>query len=170
MAEDPTAGRPFIFAIDPGLTAGVCLIQRDNLTKLYSDELKWKEAARYMALVFGEFKTELDVVCEAFRITPQTAKNSAGAAATAIEQIGQVRLMCLQYGVSDGDSLPLQTPGDAQDFSNGDKLRALGWWHKGGKGHANMALRHAALRLLRTGCRDRTLLGLDSEQPTEKTS
>ena len=163
MADDPTAGRPFVLAIDPGLTAGLCLIERDGLKKLYSDELTWKPAARYMARVFGELTTQVDVVCESFRITPQTAKNSAGAAATAIEQIGQVRLLCLQYGVSDGDTLPLQTPGDAQDFSDGDKLRALGWWHKGGKGHANMALRHAALRLLRTGCRDRTLLGLSSE-------
>lgn len=161
MADDPTAGRPFIVAIDPGLMNGVCLIQRDGLLKLYSDELGWKAMTRYLAQVFLELGDQVDVVVETFRITPQTAKNSAGAANTAIEVIGMVKLLCAQYSVSDGDSLPLQTPGDAEAFTDGNKLRTLGWWHKGGKGHANMALRHAALRLLRTGCRERGLLGLD---------
>lgn len=166
MTDDPTAGRPFVLAIDPGLSNGVCLIQRDGLIKLYSDELPWKGLTRYVAQTFLELENDVDVVVESFRISVQTAKNSAGAAAYAIEVIGMVKLLMAQYGVGDPEQLPLQTPGDAEAFTDGAKLRELGWWHKGGKGHANMALRHAALRLLRTGCRDRALLGLD-EQPVQ---
>lgn len=159
--EDPTAGRPFVLAVDPGLANGVCLIQRDGLVKLHSDELTWKPLTRYMAETFLELGDQVDVVVEAFRITVQTAKNSQ--APWALEVIGMTRLLCAQYGVSDGDSLPLQTPGDAEAFTDAAKLRALGWWHRGGGGHANMALRHAALRLLRTGCREQVLLGLDDK-------
>lgn len=158
--HDPTAGRPFVLAVDPGRANGVCLIQREGLVKLHSDELDWISMTRYVANTCLELETQLDVVVETFRISIQTAKNGVGANET-IEAIGMVRLLTLQYGVSDG-TLPLQSPGDAQDFTDGKKLRDLGWWHKGGKGHANMALRHAALRLLRTGCRDRALLGLDT--------
>lgn len=162
MADDPTAGRPFVLAIDPGRANGVCLIQRDGLIKLCSDELGWKDASRYLANTMLELGDQLDVVVEAFRISINTAKHAAGAIET-IEQIGRVRLLCVQYGISDGDSMPLQTVADANAFSDGKKLRALGWWHKGGEGHANMALRHAALRLLRTDCREPALLGLDTE-------
>jgi len=161
--HDPTAGRPFVLAIDPGRANGVCLVQRDGLVRLHSDELDWIEMTRYVANTCLELGTQLDVVVETFRISIQTAKNGVGANET-IEAIGMVRLLTLQYGVSDG-TLPLQTPGDAQDFSDSKKIRELGWWYRGGGGHANMAARHVALRLLRTGCRDRVLLGLDTEVP-----
>lgn len=139
----------------------MCLVQRDGLVKLYSDELQWKALTRYVARTFLELGEQVDVVVEAFRITPQTAKNSANSAQLAIEVIGMVRLLTAQYSVGDLQPDQLQTPADANAFTDGAKLRALGWWHRGGGGHANMALRHAALRLLRTGCRDRLLLGLD---------
>jgi hypothetical protein len=153
--------RPLVVAVDPGKANGVGLVRRDGLVKLYSAELTWRELASYLGGIFREYGNELDVVVESFTITHSTANNAPGALGT-IEVIGQVRLMAWLYGVlEDPDALPLQTPRDAQDFTDSAKLRALGWWHKGGKGHANMALRHCALRLLRTGTRDRTLLGLE---------
>lgn len=153
--------RPFVLAVDPGVACGLGIVRRDTLVKVYSGELKWRELATYLGGIFIEHRDQIDVVVERFTITPQTAKNAAGALTT-IEVIGQVRLMAWLYGVTeDPDAIPLYTPGDAEKFTDGDKLRALGWWHKGGKGHANMALRHCALRLLRTGTRDRTLLGLE---------
>lgn len=165
--HDPTAGRPFILTVDPGGANGVCLVERDGLKKLYSDELEWIPLTRYMAGVYVELGDQVDTVVESFRISTFTAKNGPGALQT-IEVIGMCRLLTVQYGVGDG-TIPLQTPGDASDFTDGKKLRALGWWHKGGAGHANMALRHAALRLLRTGCRDPLLLGLaPAEVPHEE--
>lgn len=153
--------RRFVLAVDPGVACGIGVVQRDTLMKVYSAELTWRELAAYLGGIFTEYRDEVDVVVERFTITPQTPKNGPGALAT-IETIGQIRLMAWQYGVlEDPDAMPLQTPGEAEKFSDGAKLRALGWWHKGGKGHANMALRHCALRLLRTGARDRTLLGLE---------
>lgn len=155
--------KPLILAVDPGLANGACLVRREGLEKLHSTELPWIELTDWIASVFIEHGNDVDVVVESFRITPFTAKTSAGSANTAIEVIGQVKLLMKQFGVGDPMDLPQQTPGDAQAFADGKKLRALGWWHKGGEGHANMALRHAALRLLRTGCRERVLLGLDTE-------
>lgn len=155
--------KPFVLAVDPGLANGVCLVEREGLVKLYSDELTWRPLTVYLAATFLELGDQVDVVVEAFRITIQTAKNSQ--APFSLEVIGQVKLLMAQYGVPGDpdftDNLPLQTPGDAEAFTDGNKLRTLGWWHRGGKGHANMALRHAALRLLRTGVRDPKLLGLE---------
>lgn len=137
------------------------MVRRDDLTKVESFEAPWLETCRWLSQEFAARGPDIDVVIESFRITPQTAKNSAGAADTAIEVIGMVKLLVAQYQVlAEPDKLPKQTPGDANDFTDSAKLRALGWWHKGGKGHANMALRHAALRLLRTGSRQAVLLGL----------
>lgn len=162
MADKPQPQlKPYVLAVDPGLANGVGLIQYDGLVKLYSAELGWRELTSYVSSVMIQYGEGLDVVVERFLITPKTAKNSAGSANTAIEVIGMVKLLMAQYRVGDPDNLPLQTPADAEAFMDGDRLRALGWWHKGGKGHANMALRHAGLRLLREGCRDRVLLGLD---------
>jgi hypothetical protein len=157
--------KPLVVAVDPGKSNGVALVRRDDLAKLWSDEVPWLGLARYLSGTFKEHGNDLDVVCEAFRISPATATNSAGAAHSAIEVIGQIKLLMAQYGVlgelSAADGLPLQTVADAEAFLDGKRLRALGWWHRGGKGHANMALRHAGLRLLRTGVRDRRLLGLE---------
>jgi hypothetical protein len=157
------AVRPYILAVDPGRAVGICLVQRDGLVCLYKGELDWKEMARYISEVFLDLGDKVDVVVEAFRISINTAKNAKGAVET-MECIGMVRLLCRQYKVNDGDSMALQTSADAQAFTDGAKLRALGWWYRGGGGHANMALRHAALRLLRTGCRDAALLGLDTQE------
>lgn len=153
--------RPFVVCVDPGVACGLGIVRRDTLMKVHSAELTWRELATHLGGIFLEHRDQIDVVVERFTITMQTAKNAAGANAT-IEVIGQVRLMAWQYGVlEDPDAMPLQTPGNAEKFTDSAKLRALGWWHKGGKGHANMALRHCALRLLETGTRDRTLLGLE---------
>lgn len=153
--------RPLVMAIDPGLANGVCMVRRDTLEKVESLEAPWPEACSWVSEQFRAQGGDIDVVVETFRITPATAKHSAGSANTAIEVIGMVKLLVAQYRVlADPDALPLQTPADAHAFTDSAKLRELGWWHRGGKGHANMALRHAALRLLRTGCRDKRLLGL----------
>lgn len=153
--------RTFVLAVDPGGANGLALVRRDTLEKVESLEAPWPDACRWIATVFTDHGPNVDVVVERFIITPATGKHSAGSAALAIEVIGMVRLMCLQYKVlADPDTLTLYTSAEAKSFMTSQKLRELGWWHRGGKGHANMALSHVGVRLLRTGCRDPRLLGL----------
>ena len=51
-----------------------------------------------------------------------------------------------------------QMPVDAKRMFPNEALKALGTWHRGGEGHANDAMRHALLRLVKTGWVPKELL------------
>jgi hypothetical protein len=43
----------------------------------------------------------------------------------------------------------IQTPAEAKSFAPNTLLKSLGFWHKGGEGHANDAIRHAIVYMVR---------------------
>jgi hypothetical protein len=49
-------------------------------------------------------------------------------------------------------------PADAMTMFDNEKLKKLEYWHRGGKGHALDAIRHALLRLVKTGWKPIRLL------------
>ena len=84
--------KPYILACDPGESSGLCLVRRDPFELLWSDELDWIHNARKVDETLRELGGEnVDVVCERFTITAQTAKNSQQG--ISLEVIGQVRLL-----------------------------------------------------------------------------
>ena len=143
----------YILAIDPGLTTGFVLIETDGPSVVYSGELDFMETGKALTHYLTHLGADVDVVIERFIITQQTAKNSQ--APWSLELIGVTRYLCDLHGI---DDLKMQSPTDAKNFSTNSKLKALGLWHKGGKGHAMDAMRHALLYMVRQGYNDRRLL------------
>lgn len=151
--------KPYVLTVDPGLANGVALVQREPMEKIWSDELDWKGTYRKVNNTLHELGGEnVDVVVEKFIITPNTGKLSQ--APWSLEVIGQMRALAWLHGCTGADgSITLQKSGDALDFAPNSRLRAVGLWHRGGAGHAKVALKHALLFLVNTGWRDPRLLG-----------
>ncbi len=146
--------KPYVLSVDPGESSGICLMQREPFELLWSDELPWPETARKVDETLRNLGGEnVDVVVERFTITVQTAKNSQQG--ISLEVIGMVKLLTLAHKAGE---VTLQSPNDAKNFCTNPRLRALGTWHVGGGGHALDAIRHAILRLTRTGWTDSRLL------------
>ena len=91
---------------------------------------------------------QLEVACERFTINAQTVKNSQ--APYSLEQIGILKQCMLDLGM-DLDLLKMQAPSDAKALFPNEALKKLGYWHKGGEGHALDAIRHGLLRFVKTG-------------------
>jgi hypothetical protein len=56
------------------------------------------------------------------------------------------------------DDIYFQSPADAKAMFPNPQLKKLGYWHRGGEGHALDAIRHALLRLAKTGWKPVKLL------------
>lgn len=140
-------------AIDPGLVTGFALVDTEGPSVVYSAELDWQETGMKQGELLMQHPDEIDIVLERFIITQQTAKNSQ--APYSLELIGQTKWIAWRCGAPEP---VMQSPTDAKNFSTNGKLKALGLWHKGGKGHAMDALRHALLFMVRDGFSDRRLL------------
>lgn len=146
--------KPYVLSIDPGLSSGIAFIRREPLKLVHSDELPPNETGDFVSALLREYPPDhVDVVMERFLITQATAKNSQQG--VSLEVIGVVKYLCHAYGA---DPVTLQTPADAKSFSSNARLKQLELWHVGGEGHALDALRHAVLRLTRTGWTDPRLL------------
>lgn len=142
--------KSYVLAIDPGGTTGICLLKRDPLELVWSDELpSWVTVARTVDHTLRTHGKDVDVVCERFTITQQTAKNSQQT--LPLELIGMVRLLTK---IHLDEEITLQLPADAKRFATNPRLKALGLWHVGGGGHALDAIRHGVLRLTKTGWQD----------------
>jgi hypothetical protein len=148
--------KPLILWVDPGLASGICLVERDGPTVVWSSEEDWKGTVRLATDALRSYGGDkVHVGCERFIITPKTGTNSQ--APWSLEIIGMMRLLSEAYGAGE---LDLQNPNEALEFVPNDRLKAFGLWHKGGKGHAKDALRHALLHLVNTTHgQDRRLLG-----------
>jgi hypothetical protein len=141
----------YILAIDPGKATGIALFSR---TDSQEPELIWsgeEQFAGYVAVVrefFSTYGDSLEVVCEKFTINMQTAKKAQ--APYSLECIGALKMILLDNG-RDPESLQYQLPADAMAMFTNEKLKKLGYWHRGGEGHALDAIRHALLKLAKTG-------------------
>jgi hypothetical protein len=135
-----------IIAIDPGLVSGVAHVQIDDagaFSVISTAELDPFETGAWLQdRLASVADMDLAVVAvERFTITPKTATNSA--APWSLEVIGQTRWIFAQ--AAPGRALVMQSPADAKTIFPNARLKELGLWHRGGKGHALDALRHAAL-------------------------
>lgn len=97
----------------------------------------------------------LEVVCERFTINAQTVRNTQ--APYSLEQIGILKQCLMDIGVAP-DDIYFQSPADAKAMFTNEKLKKLGYWHKGGEGHALDAIRHGLLRLVKSGWKPVKLL------------
>jgi hypothetical protein len=142
-----------VLSVDPGKASGVAVVRwsrdpEDVPTVVRSAEVQPEEFADEVSpwLSEGVSGGDLLVVCERFTINAQTVRNSQ--APYSLEQIGVLKHLCREAG-HPVDSIAFQSPVDAKTMFPNDRLRALGTWHRGGAGHANDAIRHALLALVR---------------------
>ena len=148
MSDPIKLAMSVVMAVDPGKMTGVALFDGTNhqsfeldidvvFTKLYDLVKMYRPAA---------------VICEAFRITVQTAKNTQ--APWSLELIGALRLTCLLFDIP----FILQSPSDAKGFATDDKLKAMEWYNPSKGGHQNDATRHLMAWLVRNNWYDPRLV------------
>jgi len=151
----------FILAVDPGKLSGVCLFSIETGHEpelLWSgeyDESNFAVPVREAIMEADLGGSVLEVACERFTITAQTAKNSQ--APYSLEQIGVLKHLIRE---SNGTASPIvyQGPVDAKRLFPNDALKKLDYWHRGGEGHALDAIRHGLLYLAKHGWTPRRLL------------
>jgi hypothetical protein len=150
-----------ILAVDPGKASGICYFTYDEVSDpvlLWSGEYLQHEYAEPIRRAFSYAKSQgvrLEVVCERFTINAQTVKNSQ--APYSLEQIGILKQIMMDIG-REPDDIYFQSPADAKAMFENPKLKKLGYWHKGGEGHALDAIRHGLLRLVKIGWKPLDLL------------
>lgn len=149
----------YVLSVDPGKASGVVFMSLDNEVpnKIASAEVQPNEFATYIETFLSGWKQYEDfvVVCERFTINAQTVRNSQ--APYSLEQIGVLKHLC-RVANYDPESIIFQSPADAKAMFPNEALKKIGTWHVGGEGHANDAMRHALLRLVKTGWKPRILL------------
>lgn len=144
----------YILAIDPGKITGVALLRKDedavDPVLAGSWELEQTEfGAAIREIIWNPvIRYNLDIVCERFVINAQTVRNSQ--APYSLEVIGMLKL-CMIDNQRLVDDIYFQAPANAMAMFSNEKLKKLGYWHRGGAGHALDAIRHALLRAVNTG-------------------
>ena len=138
-----------ILAIDPGKLSGWAYLSGDG-SFFQSGELDFAGIA---ALVeeYGR-KPSVQLVVERFVIGTTTGKRPDSN--WSLEIIGLARWA----SILSGNPLVIQAPGNAKKFGLDGRLKVMGWWYKGGAGHANDAARHLLLYRVSTGWWDDRLL------------
>jgi hypothetical protein len=143
-----------ILAVDPGKKSGVTTFSHEKGSEpllLASGEFLMEEYHRPIIEAIqlaSDEKCAFEIVCERFTINAQTIKNSQ--APYSLEQIGVLKYLMLINEI-DPNTLIFQSPSDAKRMFDNSALKKLGYWHKGGEGHALDAMRHGLLRLVKTG-------------------
>ncbi len=146
----------WILSIDPGKMTGLALIKiEDGVPEIvWSKETEYMDTCNEMNIVIAEHRADnLRVLYERFIITPMTAKNSV--APWSLELIGVIKYLTGAYGVTD---VVDQSPATAKNFCPNPRLKAVGFWHRGGAGHAQDALRHVVTHLVDCGWHHENLL------------
>jgi hypothetical protein len=151
-----------VLAVDPGKASGIAIITWDKAAQTtpvlsYSNEVQpdqfGDEITQGLSYLTGP--EDFSVVCESFTINAQTVRNSQ--APWSLENIGVLKYLCRTHGY-DPLKIAFQTPVNAKTMFPNPALRQVGVWHKGGEGHANDAIRHGLLRLVKMGWKPVELL------------
>ena len=149
----------YVLSVDPGKASGIVFMSLDGDVpqKIASIEAQPEEFAQNIEIFLSDWKKyeDFSVVCERFTINAQTVRNSQ--APYSLEQIGVLKHLCRKAGYLP-DNIVFQSPADAKAMFPNEALKKVGTWHVGGEGHANDAMRHALLRLVKTGWKPRVLL------------
>ncbi len=151
-----------VLAVDPGKATGVALLSwsgnpDETPERLYSTECQPDSFANDVLIGLADWKRyeNFKVVCERFVINAATARNSQ--APYSLEQIGVLKHLCRENGYP-VENIIFQAPVDAKNMFPNKALQTIGTWHKGGEGHANDAIRHGLLALVRSRWIPRVLL------------
>lgn len=147
-----------VLSVDPGKATGIAILSWDGVndpTILSTHEVQPADFAQIVRSGIDSANGELLVVCERFVINAQTARNSQ--APYSLEQIGVLK-QCLRDAQIDEESIIWQSPADAKAMFPNEALKKVGYWHRGGEGHALDALRHALLCLVKKGWKPSALL------------
>lgn len=137
-----------IVAIDPGLKTGMCAFwyaDGQDPTMAWSDELDEHEVIPRLRQELAE-NPDLELVVERFTINMATAKKAQ--APYSLELIGAIKQTMRDVGRPVED-ITLQKPADAMAMFPNEALKKLGYWHRGGAGHALDSIRHAMIYLVR---------------------
>lgn len=133
-----------IVAVDPGKATGVALFRShgtDDPVLLESHEFgredleKWLEE-KLLRSTAGE---DVHVVAERYIIGDADSPWS-------LRELGVLSYLSRKGGWGEPS---LQSPADAKSFCPNERLKSLGYWHKGGAGHALDAVRHGILYMVR---------------------
>lgn len=150
-----------VLSVDPGKASGIALFAYMDGSEpeiVWSGEYQQEEYARPIREALADAMMRsipIEVVCERFTINAQTVRNSQ--APYSLEQIGILKQCLMDIGVAP-DDIYFQSPADAKAMFTNEKLKKLGYWHKGGEGHALDAIRHGLLRLVKSGWKPVKLL------------
>lgn len=151
-----------VLAVDPGKTTGVALIvwsgvQEDTPALEYAEELDEETFGTTISrLIQNWYSNDMFyIVCERFTITAQTVRNSQ--APFSLEQIGVLKHIAREHRYP-VDLITFESPVNAKTMFPNEALKKIGTWHKGGEGHANDAIRHALLKLVKSGWKPKILL------------
>lgn len=149
----------YVLSVDPGKASGIALLKLDGdlPERVLSVEAQPDEFANHIEMLLDGWRQKEDfvVVCERFTINAQTVRNSQ--APYSLEQIGVLKHLCRKVKYFP-DNIVFQSPADAKAMFPNEALKKVGTWHVGGEGHANDAIRHALLRLVKTGWKPKVLL------------
>lgn len=147
-----------VLSVDPGKATGMALFSfetGENPVLVWSGEFQQHEYATPIRAALATVQGDLEVVCERFTINAQTVKNSQ--APFSLEQIGILK-QCLMDAGRPADDIYFQSPADAKAMFPNPALKKLGYWHRGGEGHALDAIRHGLLRIVKSGWKPLNLL------------
>jgi hypothetical protein len=153
--------RKHILSVDPGKATGIAFLswtKGEEPELLRSCEVQPEQYAEVIRDLMHSFDMDfstLEVVCEKFTINAQTVRNSQ--APYSLEQIGVLKQILQDFEL-DREKIVWQTPADAKRMFPNEALKTLEYWHKGGEGHANDAIRHGLLRIVKSGWIPRKLL------------
>lgn len=146
-----------ILAIDPGKMTGMSCW---TIEKGKDPVLEWTaevDEDTFAQPIRHEFDRhpDIEIVCERFVITTQTGKNAQ--APYSLELIGVLKQEMRDRGRSTSE-IVFQSPANAMKLFPNDALKKLGYWHKGGAGHALDSIRHGLLRTTALGWKPVRLL------------
>jgi hypothetical protein len=130
--------KKFLLSIDPGLMTGICIIDVTDISepvKFWSAEWTIEDFHSAIEQVLSQ-ESIIEVVIEDFRITESTG--DLDEAPWSLNLIGVVEFLGFKYGKSVVRQQPVE-----KAFPTNERLRLVDFWHVGGAGHANDALRHA---------------------------
>jgi hypothetical protein len=152
--------KKYVLSVDPGKATGMALFSFELGSEPvleWSIEVQQHEYAKPIRDVLASLEIEptLDIVCERFTINAQTVRNAQ--APYSLEQIGILK-QCLMDAGRSADDIYFQAPANAKAMFDNPKLKKLGYWHKGGEGHALDAIRHGLLKLINLGWKPIRLL------------
>lgn len=139
-----TTEAPLYLAIDPGYSSGWALFNTLDGT-FASGEIEGRGLLyRFIENVMDEGQP-VHLIGERFDIGEDTEEMTRQLDALYI--LGGLDYLAAKTGIT----LVIQNRSSAKVFGKDDKLQALGWWFRGGDGHANDAARHLLTYLVAHG-------------------